>query len=126
MRLAGTLRAVAFIANAAVFLIGVARYQGRFAPPDYVYVGLLFGTALASSFALVLGYRKAVDPEVLATAKIAAYLLNALLLVFALRLIAWLPEEALQAQATWIAVLLGAPVANAAALIPDWRRRSLA
>ena len=126
MKLGAGLRAVAFIANAAVLMIAFGRAQGRLAPPDYVYVGLLLATVAASTTALVLGYRRAVDPEVQATAKIAAYLLNALLFVFSLRLAAWLPEEALQAQMLWIGLLVFAPIANAVALIPDWRRRSIA
>ncbi len=117
MPLRPALRAVAFLLNAAVFLVGYARFQGRLAPPDYLYVGLLFATPLVSAAALVLGYRKVVDPEVMATARAAALLSNALLLVFVLWLVAVLPGETRRDEALWIAILVLAPLANAASLL---------
>jgi surface polysaccharide O-acyltransferase-like enzyme len=121
--LAATLRALAFIFNAAVFAVGWARAQGRLAPPDYLYVGLLFAAPLVSLTALVLGYRRKRDPEVLATAKAAAYMLNALLLVFVVWLAVRLPPETLAEETLWILTLFAAPAVNAAALIPDWHKR---
>ncbi len=110
------LKAVAFLLNAAVFLVGYARFQGRLAPPDYVYVGLLFATPLTSVTALVLAYRKVVDPEVMATARAGALLSNAALLVLVVWLVAVLPGETRRDEALWIAILFLAPFANAASL----------
>ena len=112
--------ATAFVLNSAVFLVGVARTQGRFAPPDYIYVGLLFAVPLASWLALVLGYRKHPDPEVLSTARAAAMLLNGLLLVFVVSLTARLDPETRDEQALWLLLLFAAPPVNAAAIL---RRR---
>jgi hypothetical protein len=47
------LKAVAFLLNGGVLLVGVARLQGRLAPQDYVFVGLLLAAPLVSASALV-------------------------------------------------------------------------
>jgi hypothetical protein len=110
------LRAVAFLLNGAVFLIGYARFQGRLAPPDYIYVGLLFAAPLVNTAALVLGYRKAPDAEVMDTLRAAALLLNLLLLLFVAWLSLALPPETRRDEAIWIALLFLAPFANTGAL----------
>jgi hypothetical protein len=116
------IKAVAFLLNAAVFLVGVARAQGRLAPPDYLYVGLLLATPLVSATALALTYRKNVDPEVSATVKIAASLLNVLVLALVIRLVANLDPETRAEQGLWLVMLFVAPPANALGILP---RRSL-
>src|SRR4051812_27851667 len=87
------IKAVAFLLNAAMFFVGVARAHGRLAPPDYLYVGLLLLTPLVSAAALALSYRKNLDPEAAATVKIAALLLNVLVLALVIRLFANLDPE---------------------------------
>lgn len=116
------LDAAAFILNGAVFLIGIARLQGRLAPPDTIYVGLLLAAPLASSLALVLGYRKRADPAVMATAKAAALILNALVLVFVVWLTLRLSSDTLEEEALWIALLYLSPVVNGLAILPAWKR----
>jgi|SRR5882724_8158079 len=112
------IKAVAFLLNAAVFLVGIARLQGRLAPPDYLYVGLLLVTPLVSAAALVLTYRKSLDPEVSATVKVAALLLNVLVLLFVVRLVANLEPDIRAEQALWLVTLFVAPPANALAILP--------
>jgi hypothetical protein len=119
MRGRATLKATAFLLNGAVFLVGIARSQGRLAPPDYLYLGLLFAAPLASWLALVLGYRKAPDPQVVATANAAAMLLNALLLVFVVWLTAHLDPDTRGDEALWLLLLFVAPPINAAAILRD-------
>src|ERR1700752_3167651 len=102
MRGRATLKATAFLLNGAVFLVAIARLQGRLAPPDYLYVGLLFATPLASWLALVLGYRTVPDPEIVATAKAAAFLLNGLLLVFVVWLTAHLDPDTRSDEGLWL------------------------
>jgi cytochrome bd-type quinol oxidase subunit 2 len=114
--------ATAFILNGAVFLVGVARMQGRLAPPDYLYVGLLFASPIASWLALVLSYRKRSDPEVRSTATAGAMLLNGLLLVFVVWLAARLDPETRGEEAPWLVLLFAAPPVNAAAIL---RRRPI-
>ena len=116
------LKAVAFILNGAVLLIGIARLQGRLAPPDIIYVGLLLVAPVAGWLALVLGYRKRTDPEVMATARVAAVVLNALVLLFAVWLTAHLSPDTLEEEALWIAILYLSPVVNALAILPIWGR----
>ena len=116
------IKAVAFLLNGAVFLVGVARAQGRLAPPDYLYVGLLLATPLVSAAALALTYRKNVDPEASATVKIAALLLNVLVLALVIRLVTNLDPETRAEQGLWLVMLCVAPPANALAILP---RRSL-
>src|SRR6185295_13176535 len=99
------IKAVAFLLNGAVFLVGVARSQGRLAPPDYLYLGLLLAAPLASWLALVLGYRKEPDPDVVATANAAAMLMNALLLVFVVWLTAHLDPDTRSDEALWLVLL---------------------
>jgi cytochrome bd-type quinol oxidase subunit 2 len=116
------IKAVAFLLNGAMFLVGIARMHGRLAPPDYLYVGLLLLTPLASAAALVLSYRKRLDPEVSATVKIAAVLLNTSVLLFVIWLAANLDPETRAEQGLWLVMLFAAPPANALAILP--RRRS--
>jgi uncharacterized membrane protein YiaA len=116
------IKAVAFVLNAAVFLVGVARAHGRLAPPDYLYVGLLLATPLVSAAALALSYRKDVDPEVSATVKIAASLLNVLVFALVIRLVANLDPDTRAEQGLWLVMLFVAPPANALGILP---RRSL-
>jgi hypothetical protein len=117
MRGRATLNATAFLLNGAVFLVGVARLQGRLAPPDYIYLGLLFGAPLVSSLALVLHYRKQPDADVVATANAAAMLLNALLLLFVVWLTAHLDPDTRGDEALWLLLLFAAPPVNAAAIV---------
>lgn len=119
-----TLRAAAFLLNGAVFLVGIARMQGRLAPPDYMYVGLLFAAPLSSWLALVLLYRSRTDPEVRATANAAALILNVLLLVFVVWLAIRLDSETLSEQGLWLVMVFAAPPANALALAP-WKPSSV-
>ena len=121
MRGRATLRATAFLLNGAVLLVGIARSQGRLAPPDYLYLGLLFAAPFASWLALVLGYRKQPDPDIVATANAAAMLLNALLLVFVVWLTAHLDPDTRSDEALWLVLLCLAPPINAAAIL---RKRS--
>src|ERR1700747_438158 len=93
MRGRATLKATAFLLNGAVFLVGIARLQGRLAPPDYIYVGLLFAAPIVSWLALVLSYKKRLDPEIGATVKAATVMLNAMLLVFVVSLTARLDPD---------------------------------
>ena len=116
------LKAIAFILNGAVLLIGIARSQGRLAPPDTIYVGLLLAAPLVSWVALVLGFRKRVDAEVVATAKAAAVILNALVLLFVVWLTMHLAKETLEEEGMWIALLYVTPVANALAILPAGSR----
>ena len=112
------IKAVAFLLNGAVFLVGIARLQGRLAPPDYLYVGLLLVTPLVSAAALALTYRKTIDPEVSATVKVAALILNVLVLLFVVRLVANLESDIRAEQSLWLVMLFIAPPANAIALLP--------
>jgi len=112
------IKAVAFLLNAAVFLVGVARAQGHLAPPDYLYVGLLMVTPIVSSAALVLSYRKGLDPEVLATAKVATLILNVLVLILVIQLAANLDPDIRAEQSLWLVTLFIAPPANAIAILP--------
>src|SRR5438128_12671422 len=105
-----SLKAVAFILTGAVCLIGLARLQGRLAPPDTIYVGLLLAAPLVSWLALVLGYRKRVDAEVMATAKAGAVILTALLLLFVMLLTVHLTRDTLAEEGLWIALLYTPPV----------------
>ncbi|MET0152370.1 MAG: hypothetical protein ABW298_07160 [Candidatus Binatia bacterium] len=110
------LKAVAFLLNGGVMLVGVARLQSRLAPQDYVFVGLLLAAPLVSAAALVLGYRKTVDAEVSATVKAAAILLNLLLLVFVCWLTVHLDPDTRTDEALWLLLLYAAPPANALAI----------
>ncbi len=110
------LKAVAFILNGGVALVGVARLQSRFAPQDYVFVGLLLAAPVVSAAALVLGYRKRVDAEVSATVKAAAILLNLLLLVFVCWLTVHLDPDTRTDEALWLLLLYAAPPTNALAI----------
>ena len=112
------IKAVAFLLNAAVLAIGVARAQGQMAPPDYLYVGLLLLAPLVSSLAIGITYKKSIDAEVAATIKVAALLLNVLVLVFVIRLAMFLDPITRAVQALWLVVLFVTPVANALAFLP--------
>lgn len=112
MTLRAWIKAVAFVLNGVVFLIGIARLQGRLAPPDYLYVGLLFGAPLVSSAALAMSYREGRDPEVIATVKAATVMLNVLILAFVVWLNAGLDPETRSDQALWLMMLLVAPPTN--------------
>jgi hypothetical protein len=118
MRARATIRAAAFLLNGAVFLVGLGRLQGRLAPPDFIYVGLLLGAPAVSWLALVLGYRRRLDPEV--GAKAAALLLNGFLLLFVIWLSARLDPDTRADEALWLALLFVAPPANALAIVPRW------
>ena len=117
MRARATWKAIAFLLNGAVFLVGIARLQGRLAPPDYIYVGLLFGAPIVSWLALVLSYRKRIDPEIAATAKAATVVLNVLLLGFVGWLTARLDSETRADEALWLVLLFATPPANALAIL---------
>jgi len=106
--------------NGAVFLVGLGRLQGRLAPPDVVYVGLLLGAPMVSWLALVFGFRRGLDPEVEATAKAAALLLNGLLLLFVIWLSARLDPDTRADEALWPALLFLAPPTNVLAILPRW------
>lgn len=110
------LKAVAFLLNGGVLLVGVARLQSRLAPQDYMFVGLLLAAPLVSAAALVLGYRKTADAEVSATTRAAAVLLNLLLLIFVVWLTARLDAETRADEALWLLMLYTAPPANLLAL----------
>ena len=112
-----TLKAIAFLLNGAVFLVGIARFQGHLAPPDYMYVGLLFAAPIVSWLALVLSYRKRVDPEIAATAKAATVVLNVLLLGFVGWLTARLDSDTRADEALWLVLLFATPPANALAIL---------
>ena len=112
------IKAVAFLLNAAMFFIGIARAQGRLAPPDVLYVGLLLMTPLVSAAALAASYRKNIDPEAAATVKIAALLLNVLVLALVVRLFANLDPEVRAEQGMWLVMLAIGPAANAIAILP--------
>jgi predicted permease len=112
-----TVKAIAFLLNGAVFLVGIARLQSRLAPPDYIYVGLLFAAPIVSWLALVLSYRKRVDPEVAATAKAATVVLNVLLLGFVAWLTARLDSDTRADEALWLVLLFATPPANALAIL---------
>jgi len=112
------LKAIAFLLNAAVFLVGIARLQGRLAPPDYMYVGLLFAAPIVSWLALVLSYRKRVDPEVASTVTAGTIVLNALLLVFVVWLTVRLDPETRADEALWLVLLVAAAPANVLAILP--------
>ena len=116
MRARATVKAIAFLLNGAVFLVGIARLQGRLAPPDYIYVGLLFAAPCVSWLALVLSYRRRTDPEVAMTAKAAMIVLNALLLMFVVSLAARLDPETRSDEALWLLLLTAAAPINVAAL----------
>jgi hypothetical protein len=120
MRARAMIRAAAFLMNGAVFLVGLGRLQGRLAPPDVIYVGLLLGAPVVSWLALVLGYRRRLDPEIGATAKATALLLNGLLLLFVIWLCARLDPDTRAEEALWLALLFLAPPANALAIVPRW------
>ncbi len=117
MQARASLKAIAFLLNGAVFLVGIARFQGRLAPPDYMYVGLLFAAPIVSWLALVLSYRKRVDPEVAATAKAATVVLNVLLLGFVGWLTARLDSDTRADEALWLVLLFATPPANALAIL---------
>src|SRR5436190_21517887 len=117
MQARATLKAIAFLLNGAVFLVGIARFQGHLAPPDYMYVGLLFAAPIVSWLALVLSYRKRVDPEVAATAKAATVVLNVLLLGFVGWLTARLDSDTRADEALWLVLLFATPPANALAIL---------
>jgi len=117
MQARATLKAIAFLLNGAVFLVGIARFQGRLAPPDYMYVGLLFAAPIVSWLALVLSYRKRIDPEIAATAKAATVVLNVLLLGFVGWLTARLDSETRADEALWLVLLFATPPANALAIL---------
>jgi predicted permease len=117
MQSRATVKAIAFLLNGAVFLVGIARLQGRLAPPDYMYVGLLFAAPIVSWLALVLSYRKRVDPEVAATAKAATVVLNVLLLGFVVWLTARLDSDTRADEALWLVLLFATPPANALAIL---------
>lgn len=117
MRARATIKALAFVLNGAVFMVGVARLQSPLAPPDYIYVGLLVGAPLVSWLGLVLGFRRALDPEIAATAKAAMALLNGLLLVFVIWLTARLDAETRAGEALWLLMLFLAPPVNALAIL---------
>jgi len=117
MQTRATLKAIAFLLNGAVFLVGIARFQGRLAPPDYMYVGLLFAAPIVSWLALVLSYRKRIDPEIAATAKAATVVLNVLLLGFVGWLTARLDSETRADEALWLVLLFATPPANALAIL---------
>ena len=117
MQVRATLKAIAFLLNGAVFLVGIARFQGHLAPPDYMYVGLLFAAPIVSWLALVLSYRKRVDPEVAATAKAATVVLNVLLLGFVGWLTARLDSDTRADEALWLVLLFATPPANALAIL---------
>ena len=110
------LKAVAFLLNGGVLLVAVARLQGRLAPQDYVFVGLLVAAPLVSAGALVLGYRRTVDEEVLATVNAAAIVLNILVMVFVFWLTAHLDPEVRSDEALWLLLLYAAPPANGLAI----------
>jgi hypothetical protein len=117
MHARAALKAIAFLLNGAVLLVGIARLQGRLAPPDYMYVGLLFAAPIVSWLALVLSYRKRVDPEVAATAKAATIVLNVLLLGFVAWLTARLDSDTRADEALWLVLLLATPPVNALAIL---------
>ena len=117
MQTRATLKAIAFLLNGAVFLVGIARFQGRLAPPDYMYVGLLFAAPIVSWLALVLSYRKRIDPEIAATAKAATVVLNVLLLGFVGWLTARLDSDTRADEALWLVLLFATPPANALAIL---------
>jgi hypothetical protein len=110
------LNAVAFVLNGGVLLVGLARLQSRLAPQDYVFVGLLLAAPLVSASALVLGYRKRVDPQVSATVRAAAILLNVALLVFVCWLTVHLDPETRTDEALWLLLLYTAPPTNGLAI----------
>jgi len=110
------LKAVAFLLNGGVLLVAVARLQGRLAPQDYVFVGLLMAAPLVSAAALILGYRRTVDAEVLATVNAAAIVLNVLVMVFVFWLTAHLDPEVRSDEALWLLLLYLAPPANGLAI----------
>jgi drug/metabolite transporter (DMT)-like permease len=110
------LNAVAFVLNGGVLLVGLARLQSRLAPQDYVFVGLLLAAPVVSASALVLGYRKRVDPQVSATVRAAAILLNVLLLVFVCWLTVHLDPDTRMDEALWLLLLYTAPPTNGLAL----------
>src|SRR5262245_19718411 len=95
--------------------------QGRLAPPDVFYVGLLFAVPLVSWLGLVLGYRKRVDEEVLATVKAGVVMLNALILLFVIRLLVMLDPEVRAEQGLWLLLLCAAPPVNLLAILPARR-----
>ena len=117
MQARASLKAIAFLLNGAVFLVGIARFQGRLAPPDYMYVGLLFAAPIVSWLALVLSYRKRIDPEIAATAKAATVVLNVLLLGFVGWLTARLDSDTRADEALWLVLLFATPPANALAIL---------
>jgi cytochrome bd-type quinol oxidase subunit 2 len=117
MQARATLKAVAFLLNGAVFLVGVARLQGHLAPPDYIFVGLLFAAPLVSWLTLLLSYRKRLDPEVAATAKAATLVLNVLLLTFVVWLTARLDPDTRSEEALWLVLLFATPPVNALAIL---------
>lgn len=116
MTLRAWIKAIAFLLNGVVLMIGVARLQGRLAPPDYVYVGLLFGAPLVSWAGLVLSYREHRDPEVAGTVKALVVLVNVLILALVIRLNAGLDPETRADQALWLMMLLAAPPTNLLAI----------
>jgi hypothetical protein len=118
MQARAILKAIAFLLNGAVFMVGIARLQGRLAPPDYMYVGLLFAAPIVSWLALVLSYRKRVDPEVAATVKAGTIVLNGLLLVFVAWLAVRLDPETRADEGLWLVLLFAAAPANALATLP--------
>ena len=112
------IKAVALLLNAAVFAIGIARAQGQLAPPDFLYVGLLMVAPIVSSVAIGLTYRRGVDPELAATIKIAALILNVLVLLLVIRLAMYLDPDVRAIQSMWLVTLFLTPAANALAFLP--------
>ncbi len=112
------IKAVALLLNGAMFLVGIARAQGHMAPPDYLYVGLLLVTPFVNAAAIVLTFRKGMDPEAAATVKIAALILNVLVLALVIRLAANLEPDVRAVQALWLVTLFIAPPANVLAILP--------
>lgn len=117
-----TLRALAFVLNGAVFLVGVGRAQGHLAPPDFVYLGLMFAAPLVSSTALALGFRQARRDEPHATLRAMGLILNVALLAFVFRLLGRLDPGTREEQALWLGIMAAAPFVNAPALFWSGRR----
>lgn len=121
MWLAATVRAAALILDGGVFLVGIARLQGRLAPPDVVYVGLLLAAPGANVAALAVGYFPRMNAELRATTVALSHLVNLLLLAFVIRLLVDLPPPARREEALWLALLCAAPWVNALAVAIGWR-----
>ncbi len=116
MTLRAWLKAIAFLLNGVVFLIGVGRLQGRLAPPDFLYVGLLFGAPIVSWVGLATSYRETRNPEVAGTVKALVVLVNGLVLALVVYLNAGLDPETRADQSLWLMMLLVAPPTNLLAI----------